>query len=238
MKTLISIMLFVTCSCMGQERKLFVIKDTVSKNEARKLNRNRMGVDPNNIFEDSTYIVSKICEGEWGSTITFTDKKTGVRYATSSTCPVVVNKLNGKYYVTNTLAHMGGSADVIEIDDPRQMDISKPITNKSSILSGKETFDGKGTKALVDTYSVLALASFQYNNQLYHIITNYMQTFIAKIENSRFVTIDTVSNVSVWTYNPEVFITKDGHSIVFFKNEDTKGYLDIFGNKVTVVRDR
>lgn len=60
-------------------------------------------------------LVSKSCRGEFGGTIKFKSKKTGIEYCCASTCPVVVNKVSGKYIVTNTLAHMRGFSELIEI---------------------------------------------------------------------------------------------------------------------------
>ena len=181
-------------------------------------------INSKNIFEDSLYVVSSTCRGEFDGTIKFKNKKTGIEHSSSSTCPVVINKLNGKYYITNTLAHLSGFSEILEIDNPDLLNNGSKLTN--------------GTKRLLDSIGVLTLASFPYNGQLYHIITDFKKTSLAKIENTKFVTIETICDKSIWTYDPVVVRKLDGHLIVYFKNEEVKGVLDIFENQITVRRKR
>jgi len=232
--------LFLTTNCFGQEK--FIIIDTIG---LVGLFKDDFKVNSNNIFEDSLYIVSKTCSGEWGGTIKFKNKKTGIQYSAASTCPVVVNKLNGKYYVTNTLAHLSGFSEILEISNPDLMtvfELPKPRSKKGKTIvryvGDDESKSTKGTKQLVDSIGVLTLASFPYNGHLYHIVTDFKKTFLTKIENNKFVTIDTVLDKSIRTYDPEVFVKDDGHLIVLFENQEVEGVLDIFENQITVKRKK
>lgn len=232
--------LFLTTSCLGQDK--FIIKEIVGQDG---FSENNIKVNPNNIFEDSLYIASKTCSGEWGGTIKFKNKKTGIKYSASSTCPVVVNKLNGKYYITNTLAHLSGFSEILEISNPDSMtvfELPKQISKKGKTIvryvGDDESKSTNGTKQLVDSIGVLTLASFPHNGQLYHIVTDFKKTFLTKIENNRFVTLDTISDKSIWTYDPEVFLKDDGHLIVLFKNQEVEGVLDIYENQITVKRKK
>lgn len=234
MKLLINLFLFTGINAFAQADQ-FIIKEYPKSSGQPRLNRHRMRVDEKNIFEDSTYVVSKTCYGEWGGVIMFRNKKTGVTHTAEATCPVAVNKMNGKYYVTNTLAHMSGSIEVMEIADPGQM----VILNMGEHAGTGNYFSSEaagrvGTKTLAEAYNMLALASFQYKGELYHIVTDYKKTYVATIEDRKFMNIATVCDKSIWTYNPEVFVTPEQHAIVFFKNDDVKGYLDIFENQVNV----
>lgn len=96
----------------------------------------------------------------------------------------------------------------------------------------------KGSKSLVDSVGILTLASFPYKGHLYHIVTDFRKTFLTKVENNRFVTIDLISNESIWTYAPEVLRTADNHFIVFFKNDKVNGYLDVVNNKINLIRSK
>lgn len=237
-RLIILLTLFLTTNCFGQDG--FIIKDIVGQDG---FNESDIKVNPNNIFEDSLYIVSKTCSGEWGGTIKFKNKKTGIEYSAASTCPVVVNELNGKYYVTNTLAHLSGFSQILEISNPDLMTVfksPKPRSKKGKTIvryiGDDESKSTIGTKQLVDSIGVLTLASTPYNGQLYHIVTDFKKTFLTQIENNRFVTIDTVSDESLWTYSPEVFVKGDGHMYVVFKNQKTEGVLDIYKNKIIIRR--
>ena len=228
--------------CFGQNR--FIIKEYVKQGGFPNLTKNDVKINRDNIFEDSLHIVSKSCSGEWGGTIKFKNKETGIEYSAASTCPVAVNKLNEKYYITNTLAHLSGSSEILEICNPDLMsvfELPKPRRERGKIIryvGDDESNSTKGTIQLVDSIGVLTLASFLYNEQLYHIVTDFKKTFLTKIENNKFVTIDTVSEKSLWTYNPAVFVAKSGHLLVWFENQEAEGYLDIFENQITVIRKR
>ena len=215
---------FLTISCFGQED--FIINELVKPKKFKYLNKSDIKGNRSVIYEDSLYVVSKTCNGEFGGKVIFKSKKTCIDFITEATCPVVVNKLNDKYYVTNTLAHLIGSSNIIEISNPEEIGI------------GVDSIYLKGIKYIVDSVGVLTLSSFPYNGELYHIVTDFKKTYLTKVENNAFVTIDTVSNECLWTYNPRVLVTESGHFVTFFNNYDTEGYFDIFENQITVVRKR
>ena len=184
----------------GQSGKLFETSEIVNTQSQKKTQKDFTRQNQN-FFEDDLYIVSKTCSGEWGGTIKFKNKQTGIEYACSATCPVVVNKLNGKYVITNTLAHLSGYSEIIEVDNPDSLSIFK--LPKPRIKEGKtiiryagdnESKSTKGFRQVMDSVGILTIATFPYNEQLYHIITDFRKTFVAKIEHSKFVTIDTISN--------------------------------------------
>lgn len=247
MKNFFSLLLLLVFqyNTFGQTSKLFNIKEVIISDTLDKKKITNFQRESPNFFEDDNYIVRKSCSGEWGGTIWFKNKKTGIEYSCSATCPVIVNKWNGKYVVTNTLAHLSGFSEIIEIENPQSLQVFKlpePRKKKGKRLiryvGDDESKSTKGTQKLVDTIGILTLASFPYDGQLFYVITDFRKTFIAKIENKRFVTIDILSDKSIWTYDPEVTKTTDNHFVVFFHNEKVEGYLDIFNNSITLTRYR
>lgn len=140
---------------------------------------------------------------------------------------------------------MDGFSEIIEINNPDSLEVyelpkyKKEPSGKTIIsLSDYESKSRKGTKRLADSIGLLALSTFPYNGQLYHIVTDFKKTFLTKNVNGKFESIDTISNESLWTYNPEVFITSNKHYIMFFSNEMAEGYLDIADNRIKIVRQR
>lgn len=239
---LICLSLIFVCTSSAQENT-FSIKEIVDTTMAKKSLKDFEKAYPA-FFEDDDYVVSRTCSGEWGGTIKFKNKKTGIEYACSSTCPVAVNKLFGKYIVTNTLAHLQGFSEIIEIENPSSMSlfkISKPRKvkgRKVRYVGDDESKSVVGTRKLIDSIGILTLASFSHNEQLFHVITDFRKTMLAKVQDGKFVTIDTISNKSIWTFNPEVIKTIDDRRIVFFENREVKGYLEIHGNEITLVRSK
>lgn len=241
--TLITFIL--SLNCIAQNDKTFVIKEYIKNDSLIYRNKNDFKFSQENIYEDDIYIVSKTCSGEWGGTVKFKNKKTNNEYSACATCPVAVNKLNGKYYVTSTLAHLNGFSEILEIKNPALLTVikkNKPRKKKGKIIfkaiGTNESQSKKGTKPLIDSVGVLTLTSFLFKGQLYHIVTDYEKTFLAKIDNHKFVKIDTLSNESIWSDNPEVFITTDKHLVVFFEDRDVKGYFDIIDNQINIIREK
>lgn len=196
-----------------------------------------------NFFEDEKYVVRKTCSGEWGGSVWFKNKQTNKEYACSASCPVIIYKLNGKYIVTNSMDHMYGSSSVIEIANPKTLKTFK-LPKPRSYINGKplrytgdnESQSTKGTKNLLDTAGVLILASFPHQGLLYYVVGDQNKAFIAKIENKKLVSIEALSNDVMWPDDIDVIKTIDKRLIVFFHNRNTKGYLEIFENKIDIVK--
>ncbi len=194
-----------------------------------------------NFYEDDTYVVRETCFGEFGGTIYFKDKLTRTEYCCSATCPVAVNKINNKYIVTTTLTHMDGSSGIIEIENPKLM--TKVITKKNDKTKiqyvGKQQSNSSiGTKNLFGTFGIEIVASFEFKGKLYHISTDYKKTYLSEITDKKIVNLDLILENSIWSYEPNQFKTKDNHVIVFFKNQITNGYLDIFENKIKIFKSK
>lgn len=215
---------------LAQSKDIFKVQQTVIKEN----NGGRFKSANPNFYEDEDYVVQKTCMGEFGGIVIFKNKKTGIAYYCGATCPVIVNKMNGKYIVSNTLLHLSGFSEVIQIDNPAALQVLKP--GKPTIGEGGNIEAGstKGRKQVLDTMGVLILVSFPYEGELYHITTDFKNTYISKIEGNKFVNIGLVANESFWSYRAEVIQTKENHYVIFFGNN--KGYLDIFGDQIGGVR--
>lgn len=242
---LILFIVFLNFRCLGQNSEVFKIKEIFATDTINKKRPFHFQQQNLSFFEDEKYIVRKTCRGEWGGTVWFKNKKTGVERACVATCPVVINKLNGKYFVTATLNHMSGFSQVLEIDNPELLNtfkLPKPraVVGKRIIraVGDDESRSNKGSKILLDTTRVSILLSFSLNGQLYHVFTDYKKSYLGRIQSKKLVTIAIVSQESFWSYDTEVIKTVDGHFIAFFKNEKVDGYLDVFGNGLTITRYR
>jgi hypothetical protein len=194
-------------------------------------------------FEDSSYVVRKTCSGEWGGSVWFKNKITGIEYSCYATCPVVINKIDDKYYVTATLAHLSISSRIIEINAPDSMKVfkmPKPRNKKGKdkfyYVGDNESKSRVGTNFLVDSLGVLTLVSFVYENQLFHIVSDYYNTYLCKIVENQFVTIAKIANERLPIYRSEILKTENGELIVMFNQNDINGYLEIKCNSITIKR--
>jgi hypothetical protein len=135
-------------------------------------------------YQDSSYKVFATCNGEWGGTIFFKDLQTEEVYEASSTCPIVINKINGDYYVTNYMGHMIGFAGVLKIPDPRKLHKSE---FNFDTHQGSQYHEGVVT--LLDTMDFYIPTSFVVNGELRHLYSDEIGTYIGKIENGKVIPI-------------------------------------------------
>ena len=135
-------------------------------------------------YEDEFYDIYAICNGEWGGTIYFRNKKTKESYEASSTCPVVINKIDNEYYVTNFMGHMMGFTSVLKIEDPTKLEKSDLKFDRHE----GSRFD-KGLESLLDTMDFYIPTSFVADKKLFHIYSDDNGTYVGKIENKKMKTI-------------------------------------------------
>ena len=241
-------------SSIGQSTASFDIKEIIITDTLLMKDINDFVKNDTAFFQDEDYYVRRICSGEWGGSIWFKNKKTGIEYSSSATCPVIVNKIGGKYYVTSTLAHICGFSEVLKINHPDSMEIfqlPKPRYKKGKkyyrYVGDDESKSKKGTELLVDTICARILISFPFDNQLYHIVSDNKMTYLGKIENKKLAKIDTIihdnlenfrikSQGVIHNFRTEAFLTNDNHYVVLFINNRLLGYLDIFGNRIRFIR--
>jgi hypothetical protein len=236
-----SFLVLTFCGVKAQTEIVFNISETVIENRSQPVNEKLFENNDSIFYEDEKYLVRRTCSGEWGGSIWFKNKETGIEYSCAATCPVVVNKIDGKYIVTNSLAHLIGSTDIIEIENPDSLSIfqlpkprKKRWGRKYYYVGDDEAKSTKGAKILVDSIGVLTIGSFLYKNELFHVVTDFKKTMLARIESNEFVTIDTISTEGIWTYNPEVIKTNDNHYLIYFSNSKVNGVLDIYENEIVL----
>jgi|GEM_PF-1668129 len=192
------------------------------------------------LYEDEDYIVSAYCYGEFGGGLLFKSKRTDSTYTCQATCVLNILKLHQHYIANCTLAHMAGSARVLEIADPRKMK-ALPINRKKrgkhpriTVMQGE--LSTAGTKTLADSVGVHLAGSFLLNERPYFIVTNSENTFLTTIESGRFMTVTKLADFSTWSYDPSVRETPDGHYLFFYKNDKSQGYIDVYNTTINVIR--
>lgn len=175
-------------------------------------------------YEDELYDVYATCNGEWGGTIYFKNKKTKETFEGSSTCPIVINKLANDYYVTNYMGHMVGFASVIKITDPTKLEKSEFKFNKNVGSEYK-----KGIEVLLDTMDFYISSSFVADKQLLHLYTENDGTYIGKLENKEMKPIFKFDFIFNAHFNQNL---ENGRQLLTcrFKDSERGGFLIIDGN--------
>jgi hypothetical protein len=195
-----------------------------------------------NRFEDKNFIIESSCSGEFGGSLLFTDKKKSKKYECTSVCCRTINKIGDSYIVTNSLAHMMGSTNIMEIRNPRHLKLYNEREEKLVKYIGEdESTSTQGTNNLLDSIGILTVLSFPYKDKLYHLIDDG-SIKIAEIKNRKFRVIVTVLKDDINPYFGAVYKNDLDHMILEFdvpKNNGTeiihrKGCFDIFENHIKV----
>lgn len=191
-----------------------------------------------NLYEDEKYVVRGTCSGEWGGSVWFKNKRTGIESSGAATCPVSVNRIGTTYYVTASLAHLSGSCEILEILDPDSMAVFKmppPRKKKGKkeyrYVGDDESKSTTGIRPLITSYEALVLGSFIVDDQLFHIVTKNRETFIASIKDENFQKIASLTSEDVFTYETQN-IKVGTHLFIPI----AVGYLEVVGSHVTILR--
>ena len=226
--------------CIAQDTlfsfSIFQAQDSINY---KKVDRNWRQENP--IYEDEQYSVYSSCSGEWGGSLRFTNKTSNERFECKATCPIVIYKIDGKYIVTCSLAHLNGSSEILEIGNPELLKpIAKSAGKKSEkkvmVVGSNESKSEKGTRTLVDSVGVMTLGSFPYNNELYYIVTDNERTFLAKIQNGGFSLVKLLLNEHITGYSPRVMKYNKGGYQILFNYDETPGYFEIEGSNIIFYR--
>lgn len=177
-------------------------------------------------YEDENFTVDQSCHGEFGGYITFTQKSSKNKYVLGATCPVIINNIDGKYYLTSTLAHLMASSEIVEIDNPLHLTLENPEIRSSETIKGK--------KVVLDSIGVFTLLSFKYDDTLFHITTDSKKMYLSEIKNGKFENVMTIAEKSFWSHDPISFETTDGHFVSIFENDQVDGYIEIIGNTIKI----
>jgi len=180
----------------------------------------------------------------------FLSKKSNKIYECASTCSVSVVKFNNRYLVTASLAHLAGFTNIFEIDNPEDLKVRKrdtsfikkmPNGRKVQYVGDDESKSTKGTNQLIDSIGIESGGSFIYRNQLFSLISQDKSsfrkksaaTFITTITNKKLITLDTIANFSMWSYEP-IYRIYQNQTICNFANDGKSGFVVIADNKLTL----
>jgi hypothetical protein len=150
------------------------INDSISKSYARNLPSKDSFINQN--YEDTNYFITSHCRGEWGGLVKFNNKQNKNIYKMESTCPLLIDFRDGKYYVLASLSHGEGFTSIKTVENPAKLT------------------DSTGYKILLDTFGLIANQFFPFNNRNYLIYTTDSLTILGKYENNRIIAIDTLIN--------------------------------------------
>ena len=188
-----------TCSLCLAQNSPFIVQYLKLQDKDRLLVEK-----PLYFYEDDQYTVDQTCMGEFGGEVIFRDKATGKKFSCNSTCTINVNRLSGKYYITSSLAHMGGFTSIKVVEDP-------------SLLKANSGYD-----IVVDSIGILTLGTYINGNQLFHIIADEDNTYLAQVTNGSFDILDTLVHARLFVDDPVMRKNSSGEYILEIRNLSAK----------------
>lgn len=171
-------------------------------------------------YEDKEYIVTVNDMGEFGSTVFFKNKRTGLKYEGFSH-PLVINKYHNQYYITNYLPHDYGFCSIVKINDPQQMKVS----TKDEKSFDFKNCSRKGMEKLLDTTGFYIPVSFIHRDKLFHLHSDRNNTYIATFINKKLTNIFTLPGYTNITYQQKL---PDQSQFATFvtDNEKIQGFIE------------
>ncbi|MBT2559417.1 hypothetical protein J7E24_16630 [Hymenobacter sp. ISL-91] len=155
------------------------------------------------LFEDARYVVCMRCNGEFGGEVYFYDKQQHCYYIARATCPVAVTKRGGKYFVLSALAHMMGSAELQQIDNPAEL--TRWVgENRPQDRDFARSYDAKLSqgKKLFDYSGLLLLSGFTLNGQTLYLVSWRNTTFLATWQAGTFRAVDPLFYNDIYANDP------------------------------------
>ena len=185
------------------------------------------------LYEDSKFLVYGYCWGEFGGALMFQDKiyKDSIYYL-DSTCPIMIEKRNDGYYITETLAHDSGLGKIRFFKSPKELvnvhadsletewKFKKfPNLTEDSIF---RLLNNQGT-ILIDTFGLTFSILFGFKNSDYLIFSDRNNTYIGLLTSKGLRTIDTIINIPTWSYDTNINDKINGYYHYNFHQTRDKG---------------
>ncbi len=224
-------------SCTKQQSLFEFTTEKLDRDIVDDLKKIKNPTPPGLLYSDTTYEVWKTCSGEWGGTVYFKNKKTEKIYCAKATCPVSVDKINNNYYISNSLSHLLGNSDIMEITDPEKMEQTPkiPLYHPDIITREYESHSSKGTEKLIDSSGIIIMSSFVYKQKLYSILLNHNanQVTISELRDNKFYTIQEIDK-DLFSDTPYIIKESETHQKIYLQNPKA-GILEIKGNKIRFI---
>jgi len=157
------------------------------------------------VYEDENYYMNYLDFGEWGGTLWFKDKYSGIEYEFASSDPII-NRIRNNYFVST-------GRSVYKIEDPKSLKRCSPDylykLVEAQRIKREKVFEGSrsyvGAKSVFEDsvhgyfsdFSIVT--SFVVKDQLYHLCVDSNLLYIATIQNGKMEKAQTIcSDIKVY----------------------------------------
>jgi hypothetical protein len=174
-----------------------------------------MGSRPK-LFEDEFYIMYSDCHGEFGGTIYFYEKKTGITYYTAATCPRAVLPHQDGYLIT---ASSMTSFNSIFISNPSKLSNLKDTTTIARRKGAHENlgyYDSSNHAVYVkDFFWLEAFGTFKNGEKTFYILNWREFAFLAKLNGNEVTIVNPLFlDHQIYTHKPVTTVYPNGVIVV------------------------
>jgi hypothetical protein len=192
------------------------------------------------VFEDDKFYVTYLDFGEWGNTVWFKDKTTGIEYELEATRPII-NKIDNVYFITNY-------NKILAVKNPLDLKVCEPnnyykIVSDKNIYAGNNSTDGADTifayNTKNETDSIFYIAtSFVSENKLFHLCVDNNGTYIGVVNNEKMEIVQRFEE-KIFAYNFYYSYRNKIHNTnqllnFYTDNDNLFGFIEITKNMVFV----
>jgi hypothetical protein len=206
-------------------------------------------------FIDSTYLVYSCCIGEFGGAVFFLNKINNKTYSYPSTCVNQVLRFKDNYIICNNLystnfISINDPARLFELKDDKQKNFCNWYLEVDSLKDYKKlnSLIPKGVVKYTDSTKsrrLSTMVTFEYDNELYSVISTDSLTLIKKHSEFNLITIDTLRKESTIGEGVTNF-TKNGIAMAYgdtwtlgtepqITNYVSSGLILIQGNRIRFI---
>jgi hypothetical protein len=166
------------------------------------------------LLDDKDYIFYYSTRGEWGSILFVYDKNTALTHGLILGCPTSVTKVSNGYLINGATRHMGIWSELISVSDINRLTvisdtlrlrnyswerfykiINDTTETATQYITRLGYFKNKWDTAIISTFAI--------SNKIYSFIRADRKPFIGKMENDKYILLDTLSK----NINPNTLIS-------------------------------
>lgn len=154
------------------------------------------------LYDDSEFIISGDCNGEFGGTLYFYEIETEKIYITEATCGNTVWKTEQGYHVLSNLGHMMGNTNLNIISNPRKL--SEIDLDSKGLRINKET-NTNNSNHIIRKFDFVDLQFFsRFKHQNGDLYLGYVKDlpFVGKVKEKNIQIEYSFIHNDFYTHNP------------------------------------
>ncbi|KAA3439849.1 hypothetical protein [Rufibacter hautae] len=180
------------------------------------------------LCENNDYIVYGDCNGEWGGTVYFYNRRTKETYFTEATCANTVTEANGGFNVLSKLGHGGGSTELKHVPNPTELPNVKDFKRKRKTVEALGYADSSNHAVKIfDYYWIQMFSRFNWEGKDLYLVHWQERTFLAEIKGNDFIIVDPLFNSDLYTHNPITKKYSTGEVLINLDHYGTGGEREV-----------